>query len=161
MQSKCIQHPPGKHKDRKNILGDFQLRLTWRTNKNLVTNTILSCLLQNQCNCPCQAKIIETPVQIILFIADIHTAADHVGSKDRSKFLKHPETFDCLCSQGGASTQSRRTYLQCSKFTHEGNRCCSSKIGRAPCSQSETPDRFYSARRTCCEQYNQQLGKIG
>ena len=30
-------------------------------------------------------------VQTILFIADLQIAADHVGSKDRSKFLKHSQ----------------------------------------------------------------------
>ena len=46
---------------------------------------------RSRCNCPCQAKIIETPVQTILFIADLHNSADHVGSKDLSKFLKHSQ----------------------------------------------------------------------
>ena len=83
-QNASIQHVPGKYKDSKNICGDFQLRRTWMTNRNLVTNTILSCPLRDRCNCQCQA----TPAQTILFIADLHTAADHVGSKDRIKFLK-------------------------------------------------------------------------
>ena len=85
-QNARIQHLTGKHKDRKNIYGVFQLRRTWTTNKNFVTNTILSCPLRDRCNCQCQAKIIEIPVLTILFIADLPTAADHVGSKDRSKF---------------------------------------------------------------------------
>ena len=36
--------------------------------------------------------MVETPVQTILFIADLHTAADHVATKDQSKFLKHADT---------------------------------------------------------------------
>ena len=40
----------------------------------------------------CQAKIVETPVLTILFIADFHTAADHVVASDtRIKYLKHSQ----------------------------------------------------------------------
>ena len=86
-----IQHVPGKHKDRKNVYGDFQLRRKWSTNRNMVNNTILSCPLRDRCNCQCQAKIVETPVQTILYFTSMHTAADHVATKDHSKYLKHAQ----------------------------------------------------------------------
>ena len=55
------------------------------TNKKFVINTILSCPLLDRlgCNCQSQAKIVETAVQTILFIADLLTAV----TKDQSKFL--------------------------------------------------------------------------
>ena len=86
-----IQHFPGKHKDRKNVYGDFQLRRKWSTNRNLVNNTILSCPLRDRCNCQCQAKIVETLVQTILYFSSMHTAAEHVQvtTKDHSKYLEH------------------------------------------------------------------------
>ena len=82
---------PCKHKDRKNIYSDFQLRANMDVKQNLVTNTIISCPLRDRCNCQFQAKIIETSVQTILFIADLHTAAENVSSKDRSNSLKHSQ----------------------------------------------------------------------
>ena len=86
-----MQHVPGKHKDRKNVYGDFQLRRQWSTNRTLVNNTILSCPLRDQCNCQCQAKIVETLVQTILYFSSMHTTADHVATKDQSKYLKHAQ----------------------------------------------------------------------
>ena len=87
----AIKMLPCKHKDRKNIYSDFQLRANMDVKQNLVTNTIISCPLRDRCNCQFQAKIIETSVQTILFIADLHTAAENVSSKDRSNSLKHSQ----------------------------------------------------------------------
>ena len=56
-----------------------------------VNNTILSCPLRGRCNCQCQAKIVETPVQTILYISSMHTAADHVATKNQSKYLKRAQ----------------------------------------------------------------------
>ena len=57
-------------------------------------NTVINCPLNERCGCKCQAKIVQTPTQTVLFIADKHTAADHVADKDRAKFLKFKDT--CL-----------------------------------------------------------------
>jgi hypothetical protein len=79
---------PGSHKDRKSMYGDFQFRRKWATNNDKILNTIVSCPLRDRCKCQCQAKITDTPEQTILYVADAHTAADHVPEKDDSKFLK-------------------------------------------------------------------------
>ena len=51
------------------------------------------CPLRVRCNCHCQAKMIETPVQTNLFIADFTLLQTTLvpTSKDRSKFLKHSQ----------------------------------------------------------------------
>ena len=86
-----IRHVPGQHKDPTNVYCDFQLRRKRSTNKNLVNIAILSCPLRDRCSCQCQAKLVETLVQSILYISCMHTAADHVATKDQSKYLKHAQ----------------------------------------------------------------------
>ena len=92
-------------------------------------------------------QIVKTLVHTILFIADLHTpAADHTLFQRTKQVSKaFPKTYDCLCSQDGATTNSRQTYLQCSKFADKGNRCCASKISRTSCSKGETPDQLCTA----------------
>ena len=51
-------------------------------------NTVINCPLNERCGCKCQAKIVQTPTQTVLFTADKHTAADHLADKDRAKIFK-------------------------------------------------------------------------
>ena len=90
-RSSGIQELPSAHRDRKDAYGSFQFRRTWRSNNHRVTNTILNCPLSRRCGCQCEAKIVETPTQTILFIYKSHTAADHVSHKDQAKFLSHQQ----------------------------------------------------------------------
>ena len=90
-QSAGIQALPGSHKDRTNLYGNFQFRRKWESNGGKVLNTILSCPLRNRCGCQCQAKIVEQPTTTVLFIADQHTAADHIQDRDGGKYLKFQE----------------------------------------------------------------------
>ena len=89
--SSGLLHIPGSHKDLKNDYGDFQFRRSWISGNGLVRNTVANCPLWTRCGCKCQAKIVETPIHIILFIPNSHIAADHVGEKDKAKFLSHKE----------------------------------------------------------------------
>ena len=89
--SSGIQVLPCSHKDRKNVFGTFQFRRKWVTNNGKVLNTVVNCPLEHRCKCRCQAKIVESPDTTYLFIADAHTAADHVSEKDSSKYLKYSQ----------------------------------------------------------------------
>ena len=73
---------------RNSTYGDWQLRWKMVTNKSLIINTVIGCPLNERCGCKCQTKIVQTPTQTILFIADKHTAANYVADNDRAKFLK-------------------------------------------------------------------------
>ena len=80
-----------RHTDRKqgDLYGDWILRRQWTTNKRSILNTIVQCPLVKRCGCPCQVKIVQTATQIIMSIADIHTAQNHV--EDKAKFLTHQQ----------------------------------------------------------------------
>ena len=80
-----------RHTDRKqgDLYGDWILRRQWTTNKGSILNTIVQCPLVKRCGCPCQVKIVQTATQIIMSIADIHTAQNHV--EDKAKFLTHQQ----------------------------------------------------------------------
>ena len=86
-----ILHLPGSHRDSKNEFGDFQFRRSWTSGNDYIKNTILNCPLFRRCGCKCQAKIVQTPVQTILSISNLHTAADHLPEKDKAKFLSHKQ----------------------------------------------------------------------
>jgi hypothetical protein len=92
-----IQDLPRAHRDRNDQYGNFQLRRTWRSNNNRVSNIILNCPLSRRCGCQCQAKIVETPTQTILYISQKHTASDHVSQKDKAKYLSHQQ-MDMIAS---------------------------------------------------------------
>ena len=59
------------------LYGDWILRRHWTANKGSILN------------CPCQVKIVQTATQVIMSIADIHTAQNHV--EDKAKFLTHQQ----------------------------------------------------------------------
>ena len=60
-------------------------RHSWSTYKSAIINTTPLCNLVERCCCPCEAKIVEMPGQIILHIHAEHTAADQATGK--AKFL--------------------------------------------------------------------------
>ena len=97
-----IQNAPCKHKDRKNEYCDFQLRQKWSTNINLVNDTILSRPLRDRCNCQCQAKIVEIPVQTILYISESCNVLEALPQKWSNMHLfkcNYPECFkSALCA---------------------------------------------------------------
>jgi len=73
------------------VFGTFQFRRKWVTSNGKVLNTVVNCPLEHRCKYRCQAKIVESPDTTYLFIADAHTAADHVSEKDSSKYLKYSQ----------------------------------------------------------------------
>ena len=76
-----------QHQDRNNMYGDWIFARHWMSTGGAVSNKVFLCPLARLAACTCQAKIVETPRDISLFVANMHSAADH-ENKDRSKFLK-------------------------------------------------------------------------
>ena len=83
-----IMHVPGAHRDRVAEYGDWVFRRRWITHKGLVTSVIVNCPLVKRCGCTCQCKIVEMPSTTTLYVGNLHTADDHIPSKDRSNYLK-------------------------------------------------------------------------
>jgi hypothetical protein len=69
---------PGAHKNRNNKYCDFQYCRQWESNNGRVVNNLAVCQLKNRCCCPCEAKIVHTALEIILYLHMAHTAQDHV-----------------------------------------------------------------------------------
>ena len=69
---------PGAHKNRNNKYGDFQYRRQWESNNGRVVNNLAVCPLKDRCGCPCEAKIVHTALEVILYLHMAHTAQDHV-----------------------------------------------------------------------------------
>ena len=71
------------------MYGDWIFCRQWTLNKGSILNTIVQCPLVKQCSCPFQVKIVQTATQIIMSIADLHTAQNHM--EDKAKFLTHEQ----------------------------------------------------------------------
>ena len=80
-----------RHTDPKQgeLSGNWIFRRKWTSNKGSILNTIVQCTLVKRCSCPCQVKIVQIAAQVIMSIADLHTARNHV--EDKVKFLTHQE----------------------------------------------------------------------
>ena len=107
-----ILHMPGSHKDRVNQFGDWIFRRRWMSNQGLVTNVIVNCPLIKRCNCPCQCKIVEKPTITTLYVANLHTADDHVTAKDKSKYLNFREKTVIRDAVKIAPNQSARELMR-------------------------------------------------
>ena len=57
-----------KHKDRKNIYGDWVFRRSRTSCRGVVDNSIYDCPLSKSAGCQCQAKIVESPAEIFAVI---------------------------------------------------------------------------------------------
>ena len=107
-----ILHVPGSHKDRVNQFGDWIFRRRWMSNQGLVTNVIVNCPLIKRCNCSCQCKIVEKPTITTLYVANLHTADDHVTAKDKSKYLNFREKTVIRDAVKIAPNQSARELMR-------------------------------------------------
>ena len=80
-----------QHADRKHgeLYGDQLFRRQWTSSKGSILNTIVHWPLIKRCSCPCQVKIVQTATHIIMSIADLHTAQNHM--EDKAKLLTHQQ----------------------------------------------------------------------
>ena len=92
---------PGAHRGREGSYGVFQTGNRWVINRGSMTNTILRCPLWQRCRCPCEAKIVISPTNTIVFISNLHTAEHHSKDKDKSVYLSFQEkTMQNICHKG-------------------------------------------------------------
>ena len=87
---------PPRKQDRKkgDIYGDWMYRTSCTTCKGAVNNTSFCVVLLSVAavQCPCDAKIEESPSQFIFYGHAEHTAEDH--KEDKAKFLKYDTQDD-------------------------------------------------------------------
>ena len=111
-RSAGILSVPGAHKNRVNKYGDFQFRHKWQSSKGKVMNDSASCPLKDRCGCECEAKIMRTSEEVILFFHKAHTAEDHVPEKDKGKFLKFQQKAEIAHAVKIAPLQTASEFLR-------------------------------------------------
>jgi len=111
-RSAGILSVPGAHKNRVNKYGDFQFRHKWQSSQGKVMNDSASCPLKDRCGCECEAKIMRTSEEVILFFHKAHTAEDHVPEKDKGKFLKFQQKAEIAHAVKIAPLQTASEFLR-------------------------------------------------
>ena len=102
----------------------FDFRRQWTYNKDYILNTNVLCPLLKRCSCPCQLKLVQTAAQIIMSIADLHTAQNHV--KDKASLLTHQQRslVATVDSQNGSHKQLVAASNAHPRLTYQNTRRC-------------------------------------
>jgi hypothetical protein len=66
---------------------EWCFRRQWSTNHGFIVHTMLNCPFAKHTGCQCHIKIVETPKMVVMTVADMHSADDHL--EDKRKLLSN------------------------------------------------------------------------